>query len=158
MVMEEKWRRIFGFVVVSGIGWCIDLGLYSGLVLRGQQSPFLANLLSAGTAVSFVFFVSVYKIFLRQRRRLVLGGFLVYCAYQCIAILCFSYLINLTSHVVTERFQDADLSRILTKFAFTPLTLLLNYLFMRYLAATLLASQGPDPEPHKHVPSQGGSC
>ena len=124
--------RFLGFAVISGIGWLLDFGVFWGIVRAGLD-PFQANLISAGLAVTFVYFASVRRLFIYEGRFLLLK-FLFYVVYQVAAIAAASLLIA----TIAPR-----LGAMLAKVAVTPLTLLTNFAFMTVLTR---AQRGQPPQ------------
>lgn len=136
--MKFKYMEFLKFSLVSGIGWIIDFGVYFLAILLVRVEPFYANLVSAGLAVSFVFFISIYKIFLKEHRFLI-GGFLLYLVYQACAIYLASFLISYSTEIWTEYSHfETRLIPYFSKIIITPITLLINYLFMRFLTRKFL--------------------
>ena len=141
-------RRFFGFALVSGAGWLIDVALTMGVVYAGAQ-PFWASLVGAGAAVTFVYFVSLRRVF-EIGGRVGERGFPYYFVWQVFAITAASLIVavlaNLLSPVgaaVLERLGPEGWGDPLTmasgaiKVLITPLTLLANYLFMTWLVKRL---------------------
>lgn len=131
----------YGFAVVSGIGWVLDMCLTMGTVQLGLP-PFLGSLIGAATAVSFVYVVS---------RTLILGDgglghvqdFGLYVAWQVVAITVASGVVAVLAHglealagrvMASYQADPLALASGLAKALVTPFTLLANYLFMRWLA------------------------
>jgi putative flippase GtrA len=109
------------FGLISGIGWLIDFCLFAALT--ALKSPvWLANTASATTAVLFVFFVSVRRVF-QYHGHYLLGKLLSYVVYQAIAILSASLIIDL----LTRHF---GLAPIVSKIIVTPFTFYCNFQFM----------------------------
>ena len=81
------------FTVLSGIGWCIDFTIFNYLVSRSHPD-FIANLVSASVAVTFVLFTSYRWIFRNH-----VGSFPVvlgkYVLWNVVAITAASYLLKL---------------------------------------------------------------
>ncbi|WP_042195342.1 GtrA family protein [Paenibacillus camerounensis] len=139
--MQNEWRKIWSFIAVSGIGWIVDFGIYSCLIGLMKFSPIESNLISAAVAVIFVFFISVYKIFLNERKFIV-GGLILYLIYQAGSIYGFSFLINLSSNYITSlKILPDNIVPILMKCFYTPFTLVTNYLFMRFLTVKVLGTK-----------------
>ena len=112
---------IVRFGAVSGIGWLIDFCLFSFLVWLGAPI-WGANFVGASTAVLFVFFVSVRRVF-EYEGHYILGKLITYIAYQLIAILAASLLIDALTKWV-------GLVPVLSKIVVTPLTFYANFQFM----------------------------
>lgn len=120
-------RRLLRFALVSGVGLGLDFLLFLALIALSAE-PFLANMVSAACAVSFVYFASVRKIF-RYEGGFMLGFFLLYLVYQAVAVTAASWGVSF----LATRF----VSPVLAKVIILPLTFGANYLFM-----TLLTRKG----------------
>lgn len=141
-------RNFLRFALVSGVGWLIDVGTTMSLVEVGAY-PFWASLIGAATAVTFVYFVSLRSIFeVNQRFRA--RGFPSYVLWQICAIIGASALIAILADlfapviaVVLDRLVSEDVINPMTwaagaaKALVTPLTLLANFLFMKWLTFRL---------------------
>lgn len=115
---------IFRFAVVSGLGWLIDFSIFA--LLNSFGFPvWLANIVGATTAVLFVFFASVRKIF-QYNGHYILWKLLTYIVYQIIAIVCASLLIDFIA-------LQFGMLPIIAKIIVTPLTFYANFQFMSFL-------------------------
>lgn len=138
--------RIHGFVLISGMGWLLDLAIMTSLTAAGMP-VFLANCVSAGIAVSFVFLIAQRRTFVHDGSWII-GKFAAYALYNAIAILLASLAIAALAHTVFEPILATfasvvslvvdpnwrlALASILAKVAVTPLTLYANFLFMGWL-------------------------
>lgn len=112
---------IVRFGLVSGIGWLIDFCLFVSLGWLGAP-VWASNMVGASVAVLFVFFASVRHVFEYEGGYLI-GKLIAYIAYQAIAILAASLLID----VLTRWF---GLTPVLAKILVTPLAFYANFLFM----------------------------
>lgn len=119
--------RVLAFGLVSGVGLALDYGLFLLLVEQGLRAG-VANLISAGAAVTFVYFVSVRRIFAYQGRFL-FGLFTAYALYQVAAVAAASWAVD---WLVT----GARLAPVWAKAAILPLTFGANFLFMSWLTRT----------------------
>ncbi len=126
-------RQALLFAGVSGVGWLIDFTIFTSLTLNGAH-PGLANFASSCAGVSFVYFMSVRRIFLYQGRFLWLK-WIVYLAFQATLIGCVSLVITWAS----ARFP---LPPYVFKVAVTPFTLAINFLFMKALTSRAFAPRG----------------
>ena len=87
--MQKLLQQGGFFVVISGIGWLLDFGIYALLTGPFSLPVLWSNMLSSLPAVTFVFLFSTRKIFaanhghwsLRQK-------YLFYLCYQAVLILC----------------------------------------------------------------------
>jgi putative flippase GtrA len=121
------------FIVTSGLGWSIDFALFSALSFLFPQTPFVANLVSASAAATFVFAISYARIFQR-------GGddFFVrlsrYLLFQLFSILISSMLIAITAAALAKLnlLEDGWLAMI-AKIIVTPLSLLANFFVARHI-------------------------
>jgi len=125
------FRRLLGFGGVSLVGLGIDVLGFTLLMLVVAQ-PWLANLISASAAVTFVFFASVRHIFRYQGGGL-FSRYLLYVSYQIVAVAAASALIAWI-YAVT-RFPA-----LICKAAILPLTFSANYFAMRLLTQELRKS------------------
>jgi putative flippase GtrA len=119
-------RRIAKFAGVSGAGLCLDYAVYAALCSGGLDAG-LANLVSAGCGVTFVFVVSARHIF-EGGEGFMLRLFLAYAAYQVVAI-------SLASGAVHEATALFGGRYLLGKTAILPFSFAANYLFMNWLFA-----------------------
>ena len=116
--------RIVKFAGVSGAGLCLDYAIYTALCASGLDAGG-ANLVSAGTGVTFVFAVSARRIF-EASDRFLLGLFAVYAAYQLAAGSAASWAVHETTHLLDGRY-------LLGKALVLPLSFSANYVFMSWL-------------------------
>lgn len=130
----------YGFAVVSGFGWVLDLSLTMGTVHLGL-SPFLGSLIGAATAVIFVYVVS-RTLLLGDGSLGVVQDFGLYVVWQIVAITVASGLVAVLAHVFEAPMasvmaaSQADplvLASGLAKALVTPLTLLANFFFLHWL-------------------------
>ena len=119
--------RIVSFAGVSGAGLGLDYLIYT-LLCSGGMRPGWANLISAATAVTFVFVVSVRRIFTGGDGRMS-RLFGTYVAYQIVAVGLASYAVELATSAFDGRF-------LLGKTAILPLSFTANYLFMSWLLSS----------------------
>ena len=120
------WRlatRVAGFSILSAIGLTIDIAIFSLLVHFGLRAGY-ANLISAGLAVTFVYFSSAKKVF-QYHGRFLLLLFLVYVLYQVAAVLAASFAV--------DRLVIAAFKPIVAKLLILPVTFTANYLSMSFL-------------------------
>ncbi len=122
---SQTWlTRVVGFALVSGAGLGIDFVLFLVLVDQFGVRPGPANLISAAVAVSFVYFVSVRRLFDYQGRFL-LPLFALYGGYQIIAVAAASWAVDWLS---MNLFAPA-----IAKAVVVPATFSANYLVMSFI-------------------------
>ncbi len=129
MVMTRKFTK---FTIVSGMGWGIDLLIFTVATHILQWNAAVSNILSAAIAVIFVYVNSTRYIFQHDGTNFKLK-FFIYAIYQLCSIVMFSLLIDVVSSWLLDFSFFRNFSSIFAKIAVTPFTLLTNFLFMRYL-------------------------
>lgn len=132
---HETMKLFLGFVLVSGVGWLLDLLTYTGLTQLAGLPAGYANFVSSMVGVTYVWMVALNRLFGK-------GGFgksvflPIYWSYQAVSILGYSILISL---VVTASF-NAWLSQlahlppaVVAKILLTAPNLMTNFVFMAFL-------------------------
>lgn len=138
-------KQFIQFSLVSGIGWLLDLCIFLSLVHLGSFIPFFSNIMSSFIAITYVYFISIRKIFVSQTNDKLIG-FFVYIAYQILSILAFSLLIQfIDNQLLNLPFRLIVPTELTSKLIVTPFTLLTNYFFMKILLERILVKQT-----HKH--------
>jgi putative flippase GtrA len=118
--------RIAKFAGASGAGLCLDYVVYT-LLCSGGLDAGVANLVSAGCGVTFVFLVSARHIFASGDA--FLGRlFVLYAAYQVLAVALASGAVHEATALLGGRY-------LLGKTVVLPVTFAANYLFMSWLFA-----------------------
>ena len=135
--MSKKIKNIikqaFHFFIVSGIGWLIDMLIYT--IISHYLPVFMANIISSTVSVTYVYIVSTKKIFANAGIDIKIK-YLIYIIYQIIMITTFSFVISglakFLGQVVKSNFV-LKYSKICAKILVTPITMVLNFLFMKFL-------------------------
>lgn len=126
---------------ISGLGWCLDFGIYLALTLLLELPVQTANHISTIPAVTLVFFLSTRHTF-RQRP----GGlplwvkYLLYVGYQLLLVAGVSWLGQQVYDLLIVLPLPAlilDSLKILIKIGITPITMLLNYFVLSRLTERL---------------------
>jgi putative flippase GtrA len=124
-----------GFVLVSGVGWVLDLLSYTCLTLAAGFPAGYANFISSMVGVTYVWMVALNRLFGK-------GGYgksiflPIYWGYQALSILGYSLLISL---VVAAGFNVwlSQLSHlppaVVAKILLTAPNLMTNFVFMSFL-------------------------
>ena len=123
MSLANLVNKAFSFGLISGLGLLLDMVIFY-LICFVTEYVFMANLLSASAAVSFVFFASVRRVFFYQKDKL-WDKFLWYLVYNCIAIV----VASLCVHVIA----GLGVQPLLAKVVIIPATFLANFFFMNWL-------------------------
>lgn len=126
-------RRFVAFAAVSGTGLLLDVALYALLCETGVR-PGLANLMSAATGVSFVWFVATKRVF-GTGGGLPRSRFAAYVAYQVVAVALASVAVDAATVALDDRY-------LLGKAVVVPVTLVVNFLVVRRLARVPLVPAG----------------
>lgn len=116
-------KRVLAFAAVSGVGLALDFALFLTFVELGVRAG-PANFISAAIAVSFVYFVSVRRLF-DYRGKFLLRLFLAYLLFQLVAVATASWAVD---WIVTLQISPA-----VAKLLILPLTFSANYLFMSWI-------------------------
>lgn len=117
-------KRVMAFAAVSGAGLALDFCVFLLLMAVVGVSPGFANVISGAVAITFVFFVSVRRIF-QFEGGFLFGRFVVYVVYHAFGLAVASAAVAyLSQHHLTPW---------LAKTAVLPFTFTANYLFMALL-------------------------
>lgn len=122
-LLSRMMARVMGFALVSGVGLCLDLCLFWLLTEFGWRAGW-ANLLSAFTAITFVYFASARRIFSYEGSFL-LPLFGLYLGYQIAAVALASWAV--------DALVIAGVTPILAKLIILPATFTANFVFMSWL-------------------------
>ena len=127
------------FLAISGVGWCIDFGIYTLLTGPLRQPVALSNYLSSIPAITFVFFVSTRKTFICRPDGLTkTAKYLFYVLYQLVLVSCVSFLAQWLAGVLPGHFPFlAEYAKLSAKVVITPITILCNYFVLKILAEKL---------------------
>ncbi len=132
-------RLVLGFVLISGFGWLFDMATYTVLVNLFDAPPFAANFASSYVGVTFVWLVSLRRLF-DVNKGYNKGYLLIYWLFQFISISAYSQGIHWVAAAVAPNIPAAvppELAKCLPKVLITPFNLFTNFLFMRYLTGRM---------------------
>lgn len=139
--LKKILKQFINFLFLSGIGWLIDFTLYLLFSNIFNLKIIHSNILSSIPAVTFVFFVSTRKIFSKNNSRISLKEkYLIYFLYQLILIVLISllaqylYLLSLKNISMNV---ELKLLKIIIKILITPITMLINFIVMKFLIEKL---------------------
>ncbi len=124
-----------GFVLISGLGWLLDVASYTGLSQLLEVAPSYANFMSSMVGVTYVWIVALSRLFNRGEygKSIYLP---IYWGYQGISILTYSGLISIVaaSTFNSKIGEMLGISSALTaKIIITAPNLLTNFIFMSFL-------------------------
>ena len=122
---DIRWHlgRAFHYGLVSGMGLALDIALFLVLVGAGV-GPFAANLVSSGSALTFVYLASVRRVF-RYDGHFIVPLFAAYALYHVCGTLAVSWVISALVH--------AGIAPAMAKVGILPVTFATNYVFMSWL-------------------------
>jgi hypothetical protein len=133
--MKKVIIQAFKFFGISGIGWLMDMVIYSTLTYFGLHI-IIANIISSFCAVTFVYLTSTKKLFINNNNVLnVKKKYILYIIYQVIIILASSYVIGLISNLLLKTNITLIIKyyKIIGKIIITPFTMIINFIFMKFL-------------------------
>lgn len=132
MINAEMFKKFFLFTFISGLGLVLSFVCLWAGVHFFALSAFWANCIGDVCAVSFVFFMSSYKVFFHNGRHMTLK-FAVWLAYSCLMILAISFGVQYGQRFDFGRAQVLFRPDILAKAFIAPFSLLVNFLFAKFL-------------------------
>ena len=121
------------FIGLSGIGWILDFGTYTGLGLVWNNLV-VNNTISSWVGVTFVFMFATRKVFDNVSKIPLKWKYVIYLLYQCILIFLISKLLNKINVILVTNIEISfvqQFSAIIAKILVTPLTMFLNFLVMK---------------------------
>ena len=128
-------KLFLGFVLISGVGWLLDMASYAGLSQLFTVPPAYANFISSMVGVTYVWIVALNRLFdQREYRRSVYLP--IYWGYQGISILAYSALISIVAasafnSKIGQIFEMP--SALVAKLIITGPNLITNFIFMSFL-------------------------
>ena len=124
------------YYLISGIAWILDVVIFT-ILCNLIPSTIFANIISSTLGATFTFVVSTRKTFKNNSKKFsIKTKYIIYIVYQIILILVMS--------VVLAKFSDllyynvpidlvTSYSKFIAKIIITPITMLLNFIFMKVL-------------------------
>lgn len=136
--MKQLIKQFCRFIMVSGIGFIIDFSAYYYLTKYLVIPIAYANMISAVPAVTWVFIFSTRKIFQKTNSKYSLWTkYVIYIAYQFALLLVVSYLAQEIYNILYTYLFDikiiGEYLKVLCKCIITPITMICNFIFMKYL-------------------------
>ena len=125
--------QAINFIGISGLGWLLDLGTYTALsyILKSLE---LSNMISSWVGVTFVFIFATRKVFQSEGKMPLWARYLIYLLYQVALIYFISKALLTVNAFILNNVQIEvlkNVSPLISKIAITPVTILLNFLFMK---------------------------
>lgn len=128
-------KLFFGFILISGVGWLLDILSYAALSQIVGVAPAYANFISSMIGVTYVWIIALNRLFNRPEhgKSIYLP---IYWGYQGVSILTYSGIIS----AVAASAVSAKIGEILglpfgfvAKIVITGPNLLTNFIFMTIL-------------------------
>ena len=133
--MRNLFLQFIKFLGVSGIGWLLDVILYSLLIIVSDDL-FVNNFITSFISVTFVFFFSVRFVFCEDTGRTLYFKYIAYLVYQCVLIFFISYLLlvfDFFIKIILIYLEASKFSFIISKILITPITMILNFFVMKFI-------------------------
>ncbi|MDD3370312.1 MAG: GtrA family protein [Alphaproteobacteria bacterium] len=137
--MKKTHIQAIKFVFVSGVGWLLDMCVYTYLVALVGITAFTANLVSGSCGALFSFIVSHERIFEKNKTGLTLKV-PIYLAYTVVNIVVASFCIKLVQNWMILATAPCSFCQIkgfypvVAKIIVTPFTLAMNFVVSRILS------------------------
>ncbi|MBP3766219.1 MAG: GtrA family protein [Bacilli bacterium] len=143
--MKKIIKQALSFFLISGVGWLMDISLYTILTYIGVH-VILSNIISSSVAVTYVYITSTKKLFKNESRINLKVKYIMYIAYQICMILISSYCVYLISNCLIQMLPNVNISsikgiinliveyaKLSAKILVTPFTMVINFIFMKFL-------------------------
>ena len=133
--MRDLFSKFLRFIMVSGVGWVIDFGIYT--LLTGPMSfpVALSNYISSVPAITFVFFVSTRKMFICRPDGLSKKTkYFLYVIYQLILVTVVSFAAQWIAESLTLLPAAAQYTKLAAKVLITPVTMVCNFFVLKLIA------------------------
>ena len=141
--MKSLFMQAVKFIGISGIGWLLDFSVYTVLAFL-SQNLFLNNIISSLTGVTFTFIFSTRLVFKNNCRIPLQAKYLLYLLYQVMLIFVISRLLQFIDAKLVQIFELEIITKssfVIAKILVTPVTMILNFLVMKFLMEKLTAVQ-----------------
>lgn len=136
--MKKFFNQFIKFLFISGTGWLIDFGLYFIFTNILKYEVFYSNILSSIPAITFVFIVSVKKIFKKKKNGIsIIKKYIIYFLYQILLIFLISLLGQFLYSVIIKNNVEPKFIKIIIKIIITPVTMIINFFVMKFLTEKL---------------------
>ena len=129
-------KQAFMFFGISGIGWLMDMTIFTIITHLTPIEATYANIFSSIVAVTFVYITSTKKMFINKENSINLKAkYLIYVIYQILMIVLSSYIIGALAVILAnlEYSFVIKFAEIIAKIIVTPFTMVINFLFMKFL-------------------------
>lgn len=131
--MKRLLKQAISFIGLSGIGWILDFGTYTGLGFISNNLV-LNNTISSWIGVTFVFIFATRKVFQNNSKISLKWKYVIYLLYQLVLIFFISRLLGIINIAVINNISNEIILRfsaIIAKIVVTPITMILNFFVMK---------------------------
>ena len=139
--LKKILRPFIKFLFLSGLGWLIDFTLYLIFSNIFDFKIIYSNILSSIPAVTFVFFVSTRRVFVKNKKGFTLKEkYFIYFLYQVILIITISLLGQYLYLLILKNIAvkiELKILKLIIKILITPITMLINFIVMKFLIEKL---------------------
>ena len=126
------------FLFLSEKGGMIIFSLYFIFTVILKYEVFNSNILSSIPAITFVFIVSIKKIFRENRNGISTGKkYLIYFLYQMLLVILVSLLGQFLYLFALNHNFKYKAMKIIIKLIITPITMTINFFVMKFLSEKL---------------------
>ena len=139
--MKNIIKQALSFFLISGIGWLMDVTIYTFLTNIGLH-VILSNIISSTVAVTYVYITSTKKLFKNDSKYSLKIKYIMYIIYQICMILISSYVVYLISNWLLNVDINSlkglfnfiiNHAKLSAKILVTPFTMVINFIFMKFL-------------------------
>jgi len=133
--MKNLIKQAINFFGISGIGWILDIIVYTISTSIFKINVDVSNTFSSFIGVTFVFFVSTRKLFINNSKINIKIKYIIYIIYQVLLIFTASnimlilkdYLLTININLIIKYIN------IIVKIIITPFTMVINFVVMKNL-------------------------
>ncbi len=134
--MNKIIKQFMGFLLISGTGWLMDVGVYSIFTMLLGINIFFSNTISSILAITFVFCISTKKIFVSNNNKISLKmKYVIYFIYQLILIVLISLIMQKINFLIVNHYKiEVSYLKLIIKIVVTPITMILNFFVLKILS------------------------
>lgn len=143
--MKKIVEQALSFFFISGIGWLMDITIYTILINIGFH-VIISNITSSTVAVTYVYITSTKRLFKNESRINLKLKYLMYIFYQICMIIISSYCVYFISKWLIQILPNINIDsfkylinfmlehiNLSAKILVTPFTMVINFIFMKFL-------------------------
>lgn len=127
------------FFGISGVGWFLDFITYT--ILRFlSQNLFLNNIISSWFGMTFIFIFSTKAVFKNNENSSITTKYFLNLGYRILMIFVISWLLQFVDSQIVQICNAEIITKssfIIAKILVTPVTMILNFLVMKFLMEKL---------------------